>query len=1095
MERGRVLRKRIILKLLLLGVLILHTAVVGAAPQDFSFATPVFYPVGAQPFIIKTADFNGDGILDLVTSNSESNDVSILLGRGDGTFEPQVRYATGSTPMGMAIGDFNGDGKPDLAVANRYSYNVSILKGNGDGTFEHLGFFTVGTEPVNVATGDFNADQKLDLAVANIAGNSISILLGKGDGTFHSQTQYSTGNEPISILTADFNLDGKLDIAVANCYSRTRQSNVAVLLGNGDGTFTASQYYAVGFNPRLAAADFNGDGIPDFVSASAGANNVLVFIGRGDGTFEAQGTYSVGSGPMYIESGDFDGDGLLDLVTVNRFASYISILPGKGDGTFLPQITFGSGPYPFSIAVGDFNRDGKKDLAVINFDQHGFGVLINTNTTQVNLPPVLAPISDQTADQGQLLQLIIRASDPNDDPLIFSAHNLPEGAAFDPETQVFSWIPGYTQSGDFTVRFEVSDGRLTASREVVITVRKVNLPPVFDPIGNQTVNEGELLEFTVSATDPNEDPLTYSVASLPAGAVFDPATRVFSWSPDYTQAGVYTVVFHVSDGSLTDSIEVKITVNQVNRPPVLEVIDNHWVDEGQILEFTINAIDPDGDLLTYSVTGLPEGAGFDPAARLFSWTPDYGQAGTYMVTFQVNDGQITVARDVYIVVNQVNRAPVLEEIGDQIVNEGQLLEFTVAAVDPDGDELTYTATGLPEGASFDPTTRVFSWTPSYAQAGIYTVTFQVSDGGLTDSIEVKITVNQVNRAPEFESIVDQIVNEGQLLEFTVAAVDPDGDELTYTATGLPEGAGFDPTTRVFSWTPSYAQAGAYTVTFQVSDGGLTDSIEVKITVNQVNRAPEFESIVDQIVNEGQLLEFTVAAVDPDGDELTYTATGLPEGAGFDPTTRVFSWTPSYAQAGIYEVLFEATDGLLKGQAIVNITVNEGADPDIMMIKALIEKLIRLIEKSKLPGQLKSMIISELRKLLDYEFTKADLNKIKALLNLIKAQDGKKISGEVNATIKSLMEKIDRFHDRWDKEKHKDHNCKKDKDKPEEKDPKPKKEDKHDHKHDKDKHEEKDQKHDHNRDNKHDPKGDKDGHHDKDQKQAEKDQPGKNKGKK
>ncbi len=273
-----------------------------------------------------------------------------------------------------------------------------------------------------------------------------------------------------------------------------------------------------------------------------------------------------------------------------------------------------------------------------------------------------------------------------------------------------------------------------------------NQAPVLDAIGNKTVNEGQLLEFTISATDSDGDPLVYSATGLPSGATFSPATRTFSWTPNYNQAGSYQVTFTVSDGSLTDSETITITVNNVNQAPVLAPIGNKTVNEGQLLEFTISATDPDGDPLTYSASNLPSGASFDPATRTFSWTPSYIQAGPYEdVHFEVTDGTLTDSEDIDITVNEAgNQAPVLAAIGDKEVTEGQLLTFTISATDPDGDPLSYSASNLPSGASFDPATRTFSWTPSYIQAGLYEdVYFEVTDGTLTDSEDIDITVVNV----------------------------------------------------------------------------------------------------------------------------------------------------------------------------------------------------------------------------------------------------------------------------------------------------------------------------------------------------------------
>jgi hypothetical protein len=184
----------------------------------------------------------------------------------------------------------------------------------------------------------------------------------------------------------------------------------------------------------------------------------------------------------------------------------------------------------------------------------------------------------------------------------------------------------------------------------------VNRPPVLNTIGNKTVSEGGLLTFTISASDPDGDSLTYSASNLPDGASFDQGTRTFSWTPGYDEAGTYTGVhFEVSDGNLTDTEGITITVNNNNQPPVLNTIGNKTVSEGGLLTFTISASDPDGDNLTYSASNLPDGASFDQGTRTFSWTPGYDQSGVYNnIHFEVSDGEVHDSEDITIIVNGVN---------------------------------------------------------------------------------------------------------------------------------------------------------------------------------------------------------------------------------------------------------------------------------------------------------------------------------------------------------------------------------------------------------------------------------------------------------
>jgi PKD repeat protein len=258
--------------------------------------------------------------------------------------------------------------------------------------------------------------------------------------------------------------------------------------------------------------------------------------------------------------------------------------------------------------------------------------------------------------------------------------------------------------------------------------------------------------------------------------------------------------------------------------PVLSLIGDKQAVAGQTLTFTVAATDSDGDTLVYTATGLPTGATF--TNRVFSWTPGPGAAGTHQVTFTVSDGSTQDSETITITVTRPNAAPVLTGIGNQSVNENQALSFSVSASDADSDTLTYSATGLPSGATF--TGQFFKWTPSYTQAGIYNVTFIASDGKAQDSATITISVANVNRAPALAAIGDRSVDEENTLALTLSAVDPDGTALTYSAAGLPAGANLSG--RNFTWTPTAAQVGSHEITFTVSDGALSDSETIQVTV-------------------------------------------------------------------------------------------------------------------------------------------------------------------------------------------------------------------------------------------------------------------------
>jgi hypothetical protein len=284
-------------------------------------------------------------------------------------------YTTGGYySSSVAEGDFNLDGKKDLLVANSSltSPSIAVLLGNGDGSFQAPLLQTVLNGPEAVAAGDFNGDGKLDAAVAvygNVSFGSVAVLFGNGDGTFQNEQDYSMPPYANAIAPGDFNLDGKLDLAVVSmCDTVCINGSVNILLNKGDGTFKPAVSYPVaGHAQSLAIGFFDGDAAPDL---AVGSNGLSILLGNGDGTFKPAVNYP---GMAYIASivaQDFNRDARTDLVLSG--ASDLSgdhiemdVMLGAGDGTFVKHTTdLSLGGVPSALASGDFNHDGNVDLSL-----------------------------------------------------------------------------------------------------------------------------------------------------------------------------------------------------------------------------------------------------------------------------------------------------------------------------------------------------------------------------------------------------------------------------------------------------------------------------------------------------------------------------------------------------------------------------------------------------------------------------------------------------------------------------------------------------------------------------------------------------------
>ena len=444
-----------------------------------------------------------------------------------------------------------------------------------------------------------------------------------------------------------------------------------------------------------------------------------------------------------------------------------------------------------------------------------------------NQPPVLAPIGSKSGTVGQPLTFTISATDPDSDPLTFSATGLPAGATFNPATRTFTWTP--STAGTFTgVRFNVSDGGLNDFENITFTI-SINpnpQPPVLAPIGSKSGTVSQPLTFTVSATDPNSDPLTFSASGLPAGSNFNPSTRTFTWTP--SAAGIFTCVhFTVSDGSLTDFEDITITISSI---PTLS-------------EITCSVAIGSDD-------GFSGAWGFYPS---LVWYEDGNPDQPYNAWFRFTG--ITIPAGATIMEAH------LETIQEQW-SAGTALKISAEkASAPTAPTSTANQTSRVR------TTTSVNWTSGYADSvwhnspdfasviqelvnsynyssGSAIQLLIDNNGSSSDSEHVGNTFESgspprlyikyqagtpLNYAPVINPIGIKNGTVGQPLTFTISATDPDSNPLTFSASGLPAGATFDPATRIFIWTPS--TAGTFTdVRFTVSDGSLSSFEDITITI-------------------------------------------------------------------------------------------------------------------------------------------------------------------------------------------------------------------------------------------------------------------------
>lgn len=570
-------------------------------------------------------------------------------------------------------------------------------------------------------------------------------------------------------------------------------------------------------------------------------------------------------------------------------------------------------------------------------------------------PPVLLPVPAQTVREGDPLRIALSASDPEGHELTYFSHLLPGGALLDPRSGVFQWTPAYFQHGNYEVPFLVTNGEQTTTQIAQIEVLNVNAPPQFEGLDYREVQEGQLLILQSFAFDPDnpsyvppyravngelyflEDvapTVSYAAENLPARAQYDAETGTLTWVPDYTQAGLYEVTFRATDDGdgtglpLVVQQTLPIRVFNTNRPPTVEPIVNHTMQRGEVLGIEVQSDDPDATPMVLSVSGLPRFATFvdhGDGTGTFQFAPRIGDRGNHVITVTATDSgeggspPASAAQSFVLTVESLNEPPQLARIGDKVALPGQKLEFFVEAKDLDQDPLTWTASGLPAGATLTPTSVYgrarFAWTPTASDLGTRDVTFIVTDSGngdaglrASDQQVVRLVVRATNEPPVVPEFPEQTVAEGNLLEFIVSASDPDGDSLLLSVGDLPWGAAFDSASGLFRWTPNFFQARAYHLPVTATDGHLTGSGTLTITVSNTNQSPQLVPLVTQSGREGTPLQFTLIAGDVDNQPLTFQSLStLPAGASLDAATGRFRWTPDYDQQGDYVFRFAARD--------------------------------------------------------------------------------------------------------------------------------------------------------------------------------------------
>ena len=575
---------------------------------------------------VAVADFNGDGHLDIVTNN-----YTVLLGNGDGTFRAGATISSSSNAYAVATGDFNGDGKQDFAAA-RIDGSLGVYLGNGDGTFSSPILAATGTGPRDLATGDFNQDGIVDIAIVSRQGIvGVSILLGVGDGTFQPIKTYLAGQRETALSIADVNGDGSLDIIAVD--SDDLSNNITILLGAGDGTFRAGTTYDAGFPQIVATGDFNRDGKPDFVVASFFNNYFTVFLGNGDGTFTMQSPPPVtpSADPLneQFAVADFDGDGIPDIAWAGESSTGVSIYIGIGNGTFRGAVDFPAGGSSGSLIAADFNGDGRADLAVTN-----------TSSIQILLAatgtfPTVTTTSIPTARGGAAYSSTLAASGGSE-PYTWSLSAGTIPLVLSP-SGVLSGTPSANSAG--TDRFSVMVSGPGGPGFYSGQTLSLGVSTAFQIDTQYTFADGKVgspytAPLVASGGTPPYLNWTVTSGTLPPGLSLNPASGSISGTP--TGSGTFTCTITVNDSTGLTSSAATVSIEIVGALAfVTASLPSGFTSVPYYAVLQGSGGFPPYKNWTVVSGALPPGLSLDPTQGVISGTPTttLGSPFAFAITF------------------------------------------------------------------------------------------------------------------------------------------------------------------------------------------------------------------------------------------------------------------------------------------------------------------------------------------------------------------------------------------------------------------------------------------------------------------------------
>ena len=853
--------------------------------------TPNADESGSDTFTYTISDGNIQSTATVSVYISPVNDKPVAA---NGTLITNEDIPVTSANMLALATDAEGD---TLTISGKTNGSNGTVVDNGNGTLTY-------TPTANFSGSDtFTysvSDGKGGITTANINVNVASVPDTPVLSNATSKSGVATQKLSFDISATDADGDGV-------SFEFSALPDGAKFVDNGDGTasfnWTPGKGQADTYTVDVTAKD-NSSFAKSVtktinISISSADNNVPVFAQIG-----SQSTAEMSELRFTVFAVDSDGDTITyDCTDMPAGASFNA---DTRTFSWTPDYEASGSDYSATFTANDgFNGEATLDVAI--------------SVTNLNRDPVFGAVNPPAFKENTENSFNLTATDADGDSITYTCDALPTGASLDSGSGLFTWKPGYSDSGTKTIVFKASDtNEGLVTKAVSIVVNDSNQDPVFTIPTSRSVQATNKLKFLVTAEDPDNDQVTITCDDKPADAAFDGNTNSFAWIPESGTSGTYTAKFTAKDskGAAT-SLTVSIYVDMDDQPPTFTPVVVDAVKENETVSFIAKATDPEGKAVSYSLTEYPAGATINAGTGQVTWKTDYDDAGGNRFVVSASDGSLSATLTVDVVVNNVNRDPEVSVSGNLAPIYSDGLNLTVLKSDPDGDAVDIkNILNLPNGAVFDANTGLITWKPERDMLGDYKITLVATDGFGDITKDINFTIaDGFNQLPIITQIDKKEVDEGGKIEFVVIASDPDGDPVKISV-AKPSGATFMNNT--FSWITGADDIGSHSVTFTASDGKGTASMTVAMVVNNINVAPIAEVTGTTKLAAGQTVSLKVDASDPDGDLLNIILNSQPK--GMELIDNIITWTSSKTDAGTYKFTVEVSDGKLVTKVPVSITV-------------------------------------------------------------------------------------------------------------------------------------------------------------------------------